>query len=79
MSVPPSASPQASPLVARLEELLGGGALFFHEVLEAMDDQSYRAVLNAWSDLRETRALDRDERGRYLLRHPPNSDDRGKK
>jgi DNA-binding transcriptional ArsR family regulator len=70
VSVPPSASPQASPLVARLEELLGGGPVFFHEVLEAMGDQSYRSVLNAWSDLREAQALDRDERGRYRLGPP---------
>ncbi len=51
---------------ARITELLKN-PVFFWEVIDALKDQSYRAVLVAWSEVRERHALDRDELGRYWL------------
>ena len=51
-------------LVSRLEALLTEW-VYFHEVLGALADQPYRAVLRAWSDVRERHDLTRDDQGRY--------------
>ena len=51
-------------LVTRLEALLADW-VFFHEVIEACSDQTYREILRAWSDVRERHALERDAQGRY--------------
>jgi hypothetical protein len=53
-------------LVARIEELLRQ-PVYFRDVLAAVRDQPYRAVLCAWSDIRTRNALARDEFGRYWL------------
>lgn len=56
-----------SPLAARIEELLAQPT-YFYQVIQALSDQTYRKTLVAWGELRENRALDRDELGRYWLR-----------
>jgi hypothetical protein len=55
---------ERSDLVERLEGLLTEW-IYFHEVLSALADASYRTVLGAWSDVRERHDLERDEQGRY--------------
>ena len=56
-----------SPLAARIETLLDAPT-YFHQVIEALSDQSYRNMLAAWGELRSRRELDRDELGRYWTR-----------
>jgi hypothetical protein len=51
-------------LVRRIEECLRE-PVYFRDILDATRDQKYRAVLLAWSDIRERHALERDEHGRY--------------
>ena len=57
-------SAAAHDLAARVEALLADW-MYFHEVLSALSDHPYRAVLGAWSDVRERHDLQRDEQGRY--------------
>ena len=59
-------SPDRSAVVARIEAALAD-PVFFWEVLAALEDQSYRTVLEGWSDVRERHALERDDHGRYRL------------
>jgi hypothetical protein len=40
----------------------------FYELLRELDDVEYRTILKAWGELRERRALGRDDHGRYLIR-----------
>ena len=51
-------------LASRLEAILMDW-VYFHEVLSALADQPYRAVLRAWSQVRERHDLTRDDQGRY--------------
>lgn len=55
-----------SDLAGRIVQLLAE-PVFFWQVLDALQDQPYRAILRAWSDVRERHPLDRDEHGRYRL------------
>jgi len=55
-----------SGLVAQIEALLRQ-PVFFREVLAAVRNRPYRAVLRAWSEIRTRHALARDEFGRYWL------------
>jgi hypothetical protein len=56
-----------TPLAARIEALLAQPT-YFYQVIEALSDQTYRATLVAWGELRENHELDRDELGRYWLK-----------
>jgi hypothetical protein len=58
---------ETSPLVARVIALLQQ-PVYFWQVIDALSDETYRAVLVAWSEVRESHALDRDEHGRYWLK-----------
>ena len=40
---------------------------YFRDILASLEHESYRAILRAWSTIRETHDLDRDEQGRYVL------------
>ncbi|HEX5507203.1 MAG TPA: hypothetical protein VFX37_01745 [Pseudolabrys sp.] len=53
-------------LPARIEQLLQR-PVFFRDLLDALRDHPYRAILRAWSDVRTHHALARDEFGRYWL------------
>jgi len=53
-------------LVAKIEELLQR-PIFFRDVLAAVRNQPYRAILLAWSEIRTRHPLARDEFGRYWL------------
>ncbi|MEP9355773.1 hypothetical protein ABLE93_19530 [Xanthobacter sp. KR7-65] len=59
-----------SPLAARILALLQQPT-FFWQVIDALSDQTYRATLEAWSEVREGHDLDRDEHGRYWLKTAP--------
>ncbi|MEP9379474.1 hypothetical protein ABLE91_22365 [Aquabacter sp. CN5-332] len=59
---------QASPLSARILALLQQ-PVFFWQVIEALSDETYRATLVAWGEVRERHDLDRDEHGRYWLKN----------
>jgi hypothetical protein len=62
-----SAGRQADPaLVERIQGMLRE-PVYFRDVLAAMHGQSYRAILLAWSDIRSSIALERDELGRYWI------------
>ena len=52
----------------RMVALLTERPRTFYELVRALDDVEYRAILQAWGTLRERRALGRDEHGRYLIR-----------
>jgi hypothetical protein len=54
-------------LVKKIEECLRQ-PVFFRDLLAAFRDQPYRAILRAWSEVRTSHALERDERGRYWLK-----------
>ena len=53
-------------LVAKIAGLLRQ-PMFFRDVLVAARDHPYRAILRAWSEIRTSHALARDEFGRYWL------------
>ena len=53
-------------LVTRIEECLRQ-PVYFRDVLAAVRDQPYRAILRAWSEVRTNHTLERDEFGRYWL------------
>ncbi|HEU4660934.1 MAG TPA: hypothetical protein VFS63_09755 [Pseudolabrys sp.] len=53
-------------LAAQIERLLQQ-PVFFRDILAALRNHPYRAILRAWSDVRTRRALARDEFGRYWL------------
>jgi hypothetical protein len=54
-------------LVKKIEECLRQ-PVYFRDLLAAFRDQPYRAILRAWSEVRTSHALERDERGRYWLK-----------
>ena len=65
-----SAGKDADPaLVQRIEACLRA-PVYFRDILDATRDQKYRAVLQAWSDIRTRHALERDEYGRYWRAEP---------
>jgi hypothetical protein len=39
--------------------------VYFREIIDATKQYRYRMVLQAWSEIRSRRALERDEYGRY--------------
>ena len=41
--------------------------IYFRDILQNLHTESYRALLRAWSAVREANHLDRDELGRYIL------------
>lgn len=47
--------------------MLAGGPLSMYEVLQQLEGEDYRSVLQAWGDLRAQVALIPDDRGRYRL------------
>lgn len=53
-------------IVRTIEEALRK-PVYFRDIVEATKDQSYRAVLCAWSDVRSRLTLERDEFGRYWV------------
>ena len=52
----------------RMAALLRAQPRTFYELLRELDDVEYRMILQAWGELRERRALGRDDHGRYLIR-----------
>ncbi|HET8727969.1 MAG TPA: hypothetical protein VFO41_10690 [Alphaproteobacteria bacterium] len=57
--------PQANEaLVKRIEERLRE-PVYFRDIVAAASDQPYRALLQAWSEVRIRHRLERDEFGRY--------------
>jgi hypothetical protein len=58
----------ADAVADRMAALLDGRPRTFYELLRDLPDVEYRTILQAWSALRERRALGRDEHGRYLIR-----------
>ncbi len=50
------------------EILLKNGPLFFYEVASKFENESYRDILLAWSDLRESGAVEQDNTGKYALK-----------
>lgn len=57
----------ASALAARILTLLQA-PVYFWQVIDALPDATYRAIIQAWGEVREHHALDRDEHGRYWLK-----------
>jgi hypothetical protein len=53
-------------VVERIENCLRQ-PVYFRDILDALRDQPYRAVLQAWSEIRMRHALERDDFGRYSL------------
>ncbi len=51
---------------AEIEKMLAA-PVYFRDVVERFEGRSYRALLRAWGVVRERRALERDELGRYVL------------
>ena len=48
-------------------ELLLTKPVYFRDILEALSGQPYRTILQAWSVVRTSHDLDRDEQGRYVI------------
>lgn len=53
-------------LIVRIESYIEN-PVFFKDVLAEFDNYPYRKILEAWSDIRIRRPLDRDIHGRYSL------------
>jgi hypothetical protein len=58
---------RAEELTERIVERLGAGPASFYDLLVQFADAEYRDLLRAWGQVRERRALERDEHGNYLL------------
>ncbi len=56
-------SPLARDILARLE----GGALQFHDIVDAHMDASWPDFLRAWGELRDADLLRRDDDGAYII------------
>ncbi|MCL5046160.1 MAG: hypothetical protein M1598_05130 [Actinobacteria bacterium] len=54
----------AEEIIARMER----GPVFFADVMRTFPHEPYRDLLLAWSQIRSTRKLGRDEDGRYVLK-----------
>lgn len=63
-------------VVARVHNALQK-PIYFFELLAELEDVPYRAILRAWSDVRETTALERDVHGRYWLSLNPSGLSKG--
>jgi hypothetical protein len=64
-------SARPGPLVARMRAFLVEAPLTFYEVVQRLEDEDYRAVLQAWGDLRAAVTLVVDTHGRYRLADAP--------
>ncbi len=53
-------------VVERIENCLRQ-PVYFRDILDALRDRPYRAILRAWSEVRTQHALERDDFGRYSL------------
>jgi hypothetical protein len=53
-------------IVARVRSALQK-PIYFSELLAELKDIPYRTILSAWSEVRETTALERDLHGRYWM------------
>ncbi len=56
-------------LVDRVMEYIGRQPFFFYDVLRYFSDEEYRDILIAWSTIRSRETFERDEDGRYILKH----------
>jgi|GEM_PF-5418605 hypothetical protein len=56
-----------SQLSDRITRMLAQEPLSMYELLQRLEGQDYRSVLQAWGDLRAQVALIPDDRGRYRL------------
>ena len=54
-------------LAGRIREMLAEAPRSFYEVLQRLESENYRTVLQAWGDLRAEIPLMPDARGRYSL------------
>jgi hypothetical protein len=53
-------------LVERIEHCLRQ-PVYFRDILDALRDRPYRAILQAWSEIRVRHVLERDDFGRYSM------------
>jgi hypothetical protein len=60
-------APVDKALVRDLEQFLGS-PVFFKDVLARFSQNKYRDILRAWSEIRSTFELERDESGRYWIK-----------
>ena len=60
-------SPRRIELVERIRALLAERPRSFYEVLQRLEQDEYRVVLQAWGDLRAQVTLEPDNLGRYRL------------
>lgn len=58
----------SSKVAERILGLLQEQPLSFYAILQALHDVEYRAILQAWGELREKDLLARDHVGNYLLK-----------
>ena len=58
----------ADKVAERILGLLKEQPLSFYAILQALDDVEYRAILQAWGELREKDLLARDQGGNYVLK-----------
>ena len=54
----------AEQIIAKMER----GPIFFADIMRDFPHEAYRDLLLAWSRIRSTRKLGRDEDGRYVLK-----------
>lgn len=59
--------PHQIELVERIRALLAERPRSFYEVLQLLEHEEYRDVLQAWGDLRARVTLEPDNLGRYRL------------
>jgi hypothetical protein len=69
-------SRQPDPALVRRIEACLDKPVYFRDILNALRDQKYRAILSAWSEVRSVLPLERDEHGRYWTRPRESAGDR---
>lgn len=57
----------ADPAIVKTIEDALRRPIFFRDIVDATKQHPYRAVLQAWSDIRSRLTLERDEFGRYWV------------
>lgn len=63
-----STQTKADPAIVKAIENALRQPVYFRDIVEMTKDNSYRAMLQAWGEVRERLTMERDEFGRYWVK-----------
>jgi hypothetical protein len=62
------AQKQEKDVTQKVMEFIGRQPFFFYDILTQFENEEYRNLLIAWSNIRSKQKFERDEEGRYILK-----------